>query len=211
MKKFIVVLMCFLMILSLFSCEANTDKNTEKTNESGNTENNSAVNPEAEKAMKAYESVLKNETKVYETDIKKYNYLKDCKTPYNGILLSDCAKLKYAYTDMDNDSIKELVIDCGDTLILRYYQETVYVYGFTFRNIYYLTLIELEKIIANANFTDEQLAVFKELNKNIYYDYAIMLNLNIPERRYYETKRIVLDKTARIAQEIGCFDAINRH
>ena len=138
MKKFIVVLMCFLMILSLFSCEANTDKNTEKTNESGNTENNSAVNPEAEKAMKAYESVLKNETKVYETDIKKYNYLKDCKTPYNGILLSDCAGLKYAYTDMDNDSIKELVIDCGDTLILRYYQETVYVYGFTFRNIYYL-------------------------------------------------------------------------
>ena len=88
--------------------------------------------------MKAYESVLKNETKVYETDIKKYNYLKDCKTPYNGILLSDCAELKYAYTDMDNDSIKELVIDCGDTLILRYYQETIYVYGFTFRNIYYL-------------------------------------------------------------------------
>ena len=78
-------------------------------------------------------------------------------------------------------------------------------------NISALTLIELEKIIANANFTDEQMAIFKELNKNKYYDYAIMLSLNIPERRYYETKRIVLDKTARIAQEIGCFDAINRH
>lgn len=78
-------------------------------------------------------------------------------------------------------------------------------------NISALTLMELEKIIANANFTDEQLAIFKELNKNKYYDYAIMLNLNIPERRYYATKKIVLDKTERIAQEMGCFFAISQH
>lgn len=78
-------------------------------------------------------------------------------------------------------------------------------------NISALTLIELEKIIANANFNDEQLAIFNELNKNKYYDYAIMLNLNIPERRYYAAKKIVLDKTERIAQEIGCYNAINRH
>lgn len=93
---------------------------------------------EAEIAMEMYETVLKNEIKVYETDIEEYNYLADCKTPYNRIPLADCEQLKYAYTDMDNDGISELVIDCGDTLILRYYEGTVYVYSFTFRNLYYL-------------------------------------------------------------------------
>jgi hypothetical protein len=77
-------------------------------------------------------------------------------------------------------------------------------------NISALTQLELDRIIANANFTDEQMAIFKELNKNKYYDYAIMLNLNIPERRYYATKKIVLDKTERIAQEIGFISAVLR-
>jgi len=40
--------------------------------------------------------------------------------------------------DLDGDSINELIIDCGDTLILRYYDGIVYVYPFTFRNLYYL-------------------------------------------------------------------------
>lgn len=159
MKKFIAVLICFLMLLPLLSCKAIDDKNYNSTQNQSNTENteninntenkesaketfnnenNSSALSESEKAMEAYEAVLKNKIKVYETDIKEYNYLKDCKTPYNGIALSDCAELKYAYTDIDNDSIKELVIDCGDTLILRYYQQIVYVYSFTFRSMYYL-------------------------------------------------------------------------
>jgi hypothetical protein len=91
---------------------------------------------EAKRAMELYEAVLKNEINVYETDIEEYNYLADCKTPYNRIPLSDSERLKYAYTDMDNDGINELVIDCGDTLILRYYEGTVYVYPFTFRSLY---------------------------------------------------------------------------
>ena len=93
---------------------------------------------EAEIAMEMYEAAINNEIKVYETDIQEYNYLADCKTPYNRIPLADCVQLKYAYTDMDNDSINELVIDCGDTLLLRYYEGTVYVYSFTFRSLYYL-------------------------------------------------------------------------
>jgi hypothetical protein len=132
------------MLLSLFSC------NIEQTNDNENKENNTnttdttdtdtapTVNMQAEIVMGIYESVLKNEIKVYETDIQEYNYLGDCKTPYNRIPLSDCERLKYAYTDMDNDGINELVVDCGDTLILRYYEGTVYVYPFTFRNMYQL-------------------------------------------------------------------------
>ena len=93
---------------------------------------------QAEMAMEAYESALKNEIKVYETDIEEWNYLKDCKTPYNRIPLCGLESIGYVYMDVDGDSINELVIDCGDTLILRYYEGTVYVYPFTFRNMYQL-------------------------------------------------------------------------
>jgi translation elongation factor EF-G len=88
--------------------------------------------------MEMYEAALKNEIKVYETDIEEYNHLKDCKTPYNRIPLCELESIGYIYIDVDGDSINELVIDCGDTLILRYYEGTVYVYPFTFRNMYQL-------------------------------------------------------------------------
>ena len=93
---------------------------------------------EAEIAMEMYEAVLKNEIKVCETDIEEYNYLKNCRTPYNRIPLCELGNLRYVYMDVDGDSISELVIDCGDTLILRYYEGAVYVYSFTFRNMYQL-------------------------------------------------------------------------
>ena len=93
---------------------------------------------EAEIAMEMYEAVLNNEVEIYDTLHNKRISLADCTTPYNGIPLSDCEQLKYAYTDMDNDAINELVIDCGDTLILRYYEGNVYLYSFTFRALYYL-------------------------------------------------------------------------
>ena len=63
-------------------------------------------------------------------------------------------------------------------------------------------------MIARANFTEDQRAIFDELNKNKYYDYAIMVNLNIPNRRYYNTKNIVMDKVERIAVEMGYNHAI---
>ena len=148
MKKIVCVLLCSLMLISLFSCEiteGENDINTPTQTDSqpsketdDNEENDVSVLSEAERAMEMYEAVLKNEINVYETDIEEYNYLADCKTPYNRIPLSDCERLKYAYTDMDNDGINELVIDCGDTLILRYYEGTMYLYPFTFRSLYYL-------------------------------------------------------------------------
>lgn len=75
-------------------------------------------------------------------------------------------------------------------------------------NISALTKSELEQIIARANFTEDQKAIFDELNKNKYYDYAIMTNLNIPNRRYYNTKSIVVNKVERIAVEMGYTHAI---
>lgn len=66
-------------------------------------------------------------------------------------------------------------------------------------------------MIARANFTDDQRAIFDELNKNKYYDYAIMINLNIPPRRYYDTKGIVVNKVERIVTELGYIHAIKSH
>ena len=93
---------------------------------------------EAEIAMEMYEAALKNKIKVYETDIDVYTYLKDCKTPYNRIPLYELKSLRYVYMDVDGDLVNELVIDCSDILILRYYEGKVYVYPFTFRNMYKL-------------------------------------------------------------------------
>ncbi len=135
MKKYIAFLLCLIMILSLISCDT-TDKNKDTENDIPSTENTQIS--EAERAMEMYEAVLKNEIKVYETDIEEYNYLRDCKTPYNRISLCELDSLRYVYMDVDGDSVNELVIDCGDTLILRYYEGTVYVYPFTFRNMYQL-------------------------------------------------------------------------
>ena len=147
MRKFVVVMMCLMMALSLFSCDMTEDKNDITTpaqtepqdpKETDNNENNASMSPEAEKAMEMYESVLKNEVMVYDVIWETYKYLGDCETPYSRVPLSDCERLRYAYTDMDKDGINELVIDCSDTLILHYYEGTVYVHSFTFRSLYYL-------------------------------------------------------------------------
>lgn len=60
-------------------------------------------------------------------------------TPYSGIPLCECEDLGYAYVDLDGDSVNELIIDCGDTLILRYYEGKIYFYEFIFRSLYHLT------------------------------------------------------------------------
>ncbi len=89
----------------------------------------------AEIAMQMYEAVLKNELKVIDPDTNEFHYLKDCKTPYNRISLCELGSMSYVYMDVDGDLINELVINCGDSLILRYYEGLVYVYPFTFRNM----------------------------------------------------------------------------
>ena len=145
MKKIVAAALCLIMLMSLFSWNIENSNDNKDNDITSNTDSNTSSEEtdttpiqktQSEIAMEMYESVLNNEIKVYATDIQEYNYLADCKTPYNRIPLADCERLKYAYTDMDNDSINELVIDCGDTLLLRYYAGTVYVYSFTFRNLY---------------------------------------------------------------------------
>ena len=147
MKKYIVFLLCLIMILSLLSCDIENqndnknnyiNSNTDSNTSSKDTSTTSAQKTQAEIAMEMYDAVLENEIKVYQTNTREYSYLADCRTPYACVLLRDCENLRYTYTDIDGDSTEELVIDCSDTLILRYYEGVVYLYPFTFRNLYYL-------------------------------------------------------------------------
>ena len=72
-----------------------------------------------------------------------------------------------------------------------------------------LTRAELEHIVEEANFTEDQQKIFAALNKDSQYDYAIMMDIGISGRRYYKLKKIVMEKVERIAQQMGYIHAIN--
>ena len=92
---------------------------------------------EAELIEEIYASALNNETMVCYNH--EYRFLKTCHTPYDNIRLSDVANIKYGFADLDGDGIGEPVIACGDTIILRYYDRTVYAYAFSFREMHHVT------------------------------------------------------------------------
>jgi len=85
-------------------------------------------------AKQAFVAVLQNKMKVYNTETDEYCYFKDCKAPYIQVLLSEESNLGYAHVDVDCDGVTELVIHCGDMLLLRYYKGTVYLYPFVLRD-----------------------------------------------------------------------------
>lgn len=78
-------------------------------------------------------------------------------------------------------------------------------------NITALTQKELDAVIAAANFSHDQAQIFKELNNDTLYDIGIMTKLGIPARRYYETKKITVEKCERILQEFGYYHALTKH
>jgi hypothetical protein len=53
----------------------------------------------------------------------------------------------------------------------------------------------------NANFTEEQAAVFDKLNEDKYIDIGIMNTLGMSNRRYYDVKKVVMKKIDRISKE----------
>ena len=61
-----------------------------------------------------------------------------------------------------------------------------------------LTKRQLQYVRDEANFSADQRLVFEELNKDLYYDYAIMQNLGLARNRYYSIKRTVLKKVETI-------------
>ena len=73
-----------------------------------------------------------------------------------------------------------------------------------------LTKLEIDRIVELGNFNEEQLKIFNALNKGAQYDYGIMMELGICGNRYYEIKKIVVDKVYRLLVELGYDFAINQ-
>ena len=89
-------------------------------------------------AKQAFLSVLTNKMKIYNTQTREYCYLSDCKLPSTNTPLSKAEGLRYALADLDHDAVKELIIDGGDRLVLRYGHGTVYLYPSVLQNMYQL-------------------------------------------------------------------------
>ena len=66
------------------------------------------------------------------------------------------------------------------------------------RAVDHLTRSELEGLLLEANFSADQRKIFDLLNKDEYYDDGIMTALSMPEKRYYENKKAVLEKLAKL-------------
>ena len=136
MRILLVFLLCFLAVFGMVACNVgNMEHNIEVDNIS--IPLSELSDPEI--AAQTYEAVLQNKTKVFDVQTQSYKFLKDCQAPYTGKYLSEINEaLKYAYVDMDGDGLDELIIDCGDTLVLHYSEGSVYCYSFIFRNMYYI-------------------------------------------------------------------------
>ena len=137
MKKFIATLLCFIMLLSLFSCRIPEDKtNTHISPESANNESDIPVNPDAEKAMEMYNAAIKGETSVIDESSGEIK-LKDCRFKSDSLKLDEYDMLNKAILDIDGDGINEYVIQSPqkDHIILRYYDGKIYSYSFEFKSL----------------------------------------------------------------------------
>ncbi|MBQ9113288.1 MAG: hypothetical protein IJY08_06880 [Clostridia bacterium] len=139
MKKYIALLLCLIMILSLFSCRASEDQNNSSSNEStgssdikDDSTNDDNITPqpsEAEIAMEMYEAAINDE--IYVVDERSGEIkMKSLRFTSNDTSLDECKLLKKAIVDIDQDSVNEYVIKSpnNEHIILRYYNGKVYSY-----------------------------------------------------------------------------------
>ena len=84
-----------------------------------------------------FEWALSNQYALHIGDTGEMAYLKDIRTPYLGIPLTEMWEdISYAYLDMDGDGIEECVLFCGvDILILRGHEGRGYLYAFPFNHM----------------------------------------------------------------------------
>lgn len=84
-----------------------------------------------------FELALSNQYALHIGDTGEMAYLKDIRTPYLGIPLTEMWEdISYAYLDMDGDGIEECVLFCGvDILILRGHEGRGYLYAFPFNHM----------------------------------------------------------------------------
>ena len=124
MKKYIALLICLLMILSLASCEF-----SEKQNNITSNDNITSQSSKAEIAIEMYEAAINDEISVFDERLGETN-LKSLHFASNASNLDECKLLEKAILDIDQDGVNEYVIKSPDQeyIILRYYNGKVYSY-----------------------------------------------------------------------------------
>ena len=130
MKKYIALLLCLIMALSLLSC--NNDVDPDQTTPESSSQNEEETAPsEQEISMEMYLSAIRGEIDVIDNDLGSTK-LQDISFPSDNMRFGDCYILYKYITDLDGDGIDEFIIQSEnqDHIILRYYQNSVYSYCF---------------------------------------------------------------------------------
>ena len=148
MRKYIALLFCTFIMLSLLSCnespkaamDTTSSESTvlddsapkeEQTNAPQETTTDPQETPapeETEPAMleSIYRSVLQGKEQVFIEAIGEHGYLENYIPTGAEISLAKCDILRYTYYDVDGDDIKDVAIDCGsEKLYLTYENGTV--------------------------------------------------------------------------------------
>ena len=198
MKKYIVFLLCLMMILPLVSCELNEDQDTLSQNENtdsdsiekDNTNNTSTQIPEAEKAMQMYEAAINDEICVIDEHLGKIK-LKACRFPSDNLRLDECEILSKAILDMDEDGINEYVIqsETKDHIVLHYYDGKIYSYGFESKSLYRLNTDGTFYWYDIEGFSTEQ-TIITGLNRITFHGTSVVIEeiyevTNVFEGEYY--------------------------
>ena len=94
---------------------------------------------EAEIAMEMYEAAINDEIYVIDDHLGEIK-LKACRFPSNNARVDECKLLTKAILDLDQDGVNEYVIKSpdNDCIVLHYYDDKVYSYGFGISNFYNL-------------------------------------------------------------------------
>ncbi len=143
MKKLLAVLVCLMMVLSLFSCDTtdwkdeetattNNQKDEESIATTGNQEDEDGTatktdekaeetteavddpsSPLNDLAMQMFEAAIKGEISVCDAHLGETE-LKNLQFPSDGTRLEECKQLTKAILDMDGDGVNEYVIQSPD-------------------------------------------------------------------------------------------------
>ncbi|MBE6553070.1 MAG: hypothetical protein E7666_01880 [Ruminococcaceae bacterium] len=79
-------------------------------------------------ARQAFLGVVENRIPVFNVETGEFCDLSACKTLTSGRPITEVQNLGYTLTDLNWDYVPELIIDCQDTVILRYHAGVVYFY-----------------------------------------------------------------------------------
>ena len=191
MEKLVAVLLCLIMLMSLFSCDIENSNDNKDNDITSNTDSNTSSEEtdttpiqktQSEIAMEMYEQAIKGEIYVVDEQFGEIS-LNDCRFLTNNVTVGECKFINKAILDMDGDGINEYVIqaqDEADHIVLHYYDGKVYSYSFGVTEFRHLNTNGTFYWFSNSNywvgglsrlvFNGSSISIEKMYEVNIYED-----------------------------------------